>query len=99
MGNTFSFVGGDQAIADDDGWLVSVQIDDWDERFLCEIYPPPSEIDTGSRDHFRRRERAGLDDLGTIECTIARGGTGPDALPFVVSAIRAHIPPATRATA
>ena len=94
MGNTFSFVGGDQAIAGEDGWEVRILIDDWDERFLGSVYLQLSELDTsvGRRDSFGAHESGrSLDDLGTIECTIARGSGGIGALPFVCSGIHSTI--------
>ena len=79
MGNTFSFVGGDQAIADDDGWLVSIQIEDWDERFLGEVSLQLSELDTADRrDSFARRGggREVEDDVGVVDgCDV--GGRSP----------------------
>src|SRR5262245_54978727 len=94
MGNTFSFVGGDQAVAGEDGWEVSILIDDWEERFLGEVDLQLRGLDTavGRRDHFGAHEEGrSLDDLGTIECTITRGSGEANALPFVCTGIRSTI--------
>ena len=95
MGNTFNFVGGDRATADENGWLVTLLIEDWDARFLGDLYLQLSELDTGTaargRDSFGGDSGRALDDLGTIDCTIARGGTEENALPFICTNIRSNI--------